>query len=210
MILDAAIASKSGRISLFPPTKPNDTFVAELRQHPETRRYLHYYPERFSADDARTLRLSRANDTTRVDFHIQTGNDTGTNELDGAPVGIFVGTTTIFHIETKHGSSCEVGILISPAYFRGGLATDALYTLLVYVFEDLKLNRAEFNTGVDNLAMRGWLGKAGATLEGTQRQLWLDPGVGYTDVCKYSVLQEEWRTTVKGRLEAMIERSLVG
>ncbi|KAJ7173874.1 hypothetical protein C8R46DRAFT_1084201 [Mycena filopes] len=177
MILDAAIASKSGRISLFPPTKPNDTFVAELRQHPETRRYLHYYPERFSADDARTLRLSRANDTTRVDFHIQTGNDTGTNELDGAPVGIFVGTTTIFHIETKHGSSCEVGILISPAYFRGGLATDALYTLLVY---------------------------------GTQRQLWLDPGVGYTDVCKYSVLQEEWRTTVKGRLEAMIERSLVG
>ncbi|KAJ7737376.1 hypothetical protein B0H16DRAFT_1325983, partial [Mycena metata] len=55
-----------------------------------------------------------------------------------------------------------------PEYFRGGLATDALYTVLVYGSEERKLHRAEFNTGVDNLGIGGWLGKAGAT--GTQRR----------------------------------------
>ncbi|KAJ7018370.1 acyl-CoA N-acyltransferase [Mycena alexandri] len=177
MILDGAITSRSGRIALVPPSETNDAATAALREHSETRRYLRYFPEHVSVDDAPDVRT-------------------------------FVGTTGIFHVETEYGSSCEVGILISPEYFRGGLATDALYTVLAYVFEERKLNRAEFNTGVDNLGMRRWLEKAGATLEGTQRQKWLDPGVGYTDVCKYSILHEEWIATVKGRLEARIDRSL--
>ncbi|KAJ7755833.1 acyl-CoA N-acyltransferase [Mycena metata] len=205
MILDGAIASKSGRIALIPPSETDDTATAALRAHPETRRYLRYFPEQVSVDDARTRRLSRATDTTLVDFNIHARN-AGKNGVD--EVRTFVGTTGIFHVETEYGSWCEVGILISPEYFRGGLATDALYTVLVYVFEERKLHRAEFNTGADNPGMRGWLEKAGATFEGTQRQKWLDPGVGYTDVCKYSILREEWFATVKGRLEAKIERSL--
>ncbi|KAJ7130967.1 acyl-CoA N-acyltransferase [Mycena filopes] len=214
MILDVAITSKSGRIILVPPASDEDDgFVAELRAHPETRRYLRYFPERVSVADARARRLSRASDPTLVDFHIYNVNPArdGLRVDKGAvaaPAHTFVGTTGIFHVELEYGSACEVGILISPEYFRGGLATDALYTVLVYVFEERKFNRAEFNTGADNAAMRGWLENAGAALEGTQRQLWVDPGVGYTDVCKYSILYAEWTATVKGRLEAKIERSL--
>ncbi|KAJ7771014.1 hypothetical protein DFH07DRAFT_804510 [Mycena maculata] len=104
---------------------------------------------------------------------------------------------------------CEVGILINPAYFRGGLATDALYTVLVYVFEERGFHRAEFQTGSDNLAMRGWLERAGVALEGTKRALWTDPTTcGYTDVFLYSILEEEWTTTVKGRLEARMNRTV--
>jgi len=201
MFLPAALPSKSGRLSLIPPQESDDASVSALRCHPETRRYLRFFPEHFSIDDARNRRLSRASDQTLVDFHIHATSP----PADAAST--FVGTTGIFRIQTENGLTCEVGILINPAYFRGGFATDALHTVLVYVFEDRKLHRAEFTTAADNLAMRGWLEKAGATLEGTKRQAWADPTTGgYTDVCLYSILEEEWRETIRGTLEARMDR----
>ncbi|KAJ7462078.1 acyl-CoA N-acyltransferase [Mycena latifolia] len=201
MILTAELPSKSGRVTLIPPPESDDACVAALRCHPETRRYLRYFPEHFSVADARARRLARESDPTLVDFHIHTLNP------PADALSSFVGSTGIFRIDTEYGSTCEVGILISPAYFRGGLATDALYTVLTYVFEERKIHRAEFQTGADNLAMRGWLEKAGATLEGTKRGVWSDPVTGgYTDVCIYSILEEEWTETVRGRLEARMNR----
>ncbi|KAJ6536738.1 acyl-CoA N-acyltransferase [Mycena vulgaris] len=205
MILTADLPSKSGRLTLIPPPDSDDESVATLRCHPETRRYLRYLPEHFSAADARARRLARALDPTLVDFHIHAAN-TG-NRPDALSESIFLGTTGIFRIDIEYGLSCEVGILISPAHVRGGLATHALHTVLAYVFEQRKMHRAEFQTGVDNLAMRGWLEKAGAALEGTKRGVWADPGTGgYTDVCVYSILEEEWRESVSGRLEARMDR----
>ncbi|KAF7352311.1 Ribosomal-protein-alanine acetyltransferase [Mycena venus] len=202
MFLDVALPSKSGRLTLVPPSEEDDAFVSALRCRVETRRYLRYFPEHFSLDDARARRLSRAADQTLVDFHIHALNG------PADATSTFVGTTGIFRID-DHGHACEVGILISPEYFRGGLATEALHTVLVYVFEDRKFHRAEFITGVDNLAMRGWLEKAGATLEGTKREAWPDPTTGgSTDVCVYGILQTEWTTTVKGRLEARMNRTV--
>ncbi|KAF8214134.1 acyl-CoA N-acyltransferase [Mycena galopus ATCC 62051] len=199
MILDVALPSKSGRLTLVPPSETDDGFVSALRCRPETRRYLRYFPELFSIADSRTRRLSREPDSTLVDFHIHL--------LNSDAKSTFIGTTGIFNIHTEH-KACEVGILISPDFFRGGLATEALHAVLVYVFEERKLHRAEFTTGVDNLAMRGWLEGAGATLEATQRDAWSDPETGgYTDVCVYSILEEEWRSTVEGRLEARMART---
>ncbi|KAJ7506569.1 acyl-CoA N-acyltransferase [Mycena galericulata] len=150
-------------------------------------------------------RLERGPDQSLIDFHIHTLDAAASAEQ---PASKFVGTTGIFHID-KANKSCEVGILISPEYFRGGLATDALYTVLVWVFEERKEHRAVFQTGADNLAMRGWLESAGASLEGTQRALWADPTTGgYTDVCLFSILEEDWVTTVKGRLEARMNRAI--
>ncbi|KAK7062260.1 ribosomal-protein-alanine acetyltransferase [Favolaschia claudopus] len=205
MFLDIKIPSKLGRISLVPPSEADDPFVAVLRSHIETRRYLRYFPELFSAADARDRRIKRESEPDLIDFHIHLAQNSPA--ATGA-TNTFVGSTGIFNIiDTFIGNSCEVGILISPDYFRGGLATEALYTVLKWVFEDRKFHRAEFNTGTDNLAMRGWLEKAGATLEGTKRECWVDPSTGgFTDVCTYSILEEEWREIVSGRLEERMNR----
>ncbi|KAJ7247892.1 acyl-CoA N-acyltransferase, partial [Mycena haematopus] len=117
-----------------------------------------------------------------------------------------VGTVGISHIVPVF-NSCEVGIIISPDYHRGGLATDALYTLLAYVFEEKKFHRAGFVTAANNVGMRGWLDKAGATLEGTLREAWSDGNGGFTDVSMYSILEREWAETVKPRLEVRINRA---
>ncbi|KAJ6486416.1 acyl-CoA N-acyltransferase [Mycena vitilis] len=204
MILDVALPSKSGRLTLVPPSEIDDIPTATLRSHPETRRYLRFFPEHVTPAEACARRMSRVDDHTVVDFNIH---------VLGAPdaadaSSTFVGSTGIFRIDTEYGNTCEAGILISPEYVRGGLATDALYTVLVYVFEDRKFHRVEFQTGADNLAMRGWLEKAGAMLEGQKRHLWSDPTTGaYTDVCLYSILAEEWTATVKGKLEARMNRT---
>ncbi|KAF7355789.1 Ribosomal-protein-alanine acetyltransferase [Mycena sanguinolenta] len=201
MFLEVTLPSKSGRLTLVPPSEVDDVYVAALRCRPETRRYLRYLPEFFSVTDARDRRLSRELDSTLVDFHIHLPS----TQAD-APSS-FIGTTGIFKIEEVN-KSCEVGILISSDYFRGGFATEALHRVLLYVFEERNLHRAEFVTSADNLAMRGWLDKAGATLEGTKRGAWADPTTGgYDDACVYGILQEEWMASVKGRLEARINRT---
>lgn len=198
MILNAPLLSRSGRIVLVPPAEEDDTAVAALRSHPETRRYLPFLPTHLSVADAQSHRLARAADATRISFNIHA------LPVPGSPPQ-FAGTTGIFRIDNE-SKSCEVGILVSPGSFRGGIATEALYTVLAYAFEELKLHRAVFLTGVDNVGMRGWLDRAGATLEGINRESWSDGKGGFTDVCFYSILEGEWSASVKARLDGRIKR----
>jgi RimJ/RimL family protein N-acetyltransferase len=131
------------------------------------------------------------------------------NSLSAKSHTKFVGSAGIHHINTEF-KSCEIGILISPESARGGLATDALYTVLGYVFEERKFHRATFVTAVDNVGMRGWLDKAGATLEGIMRGIFLDGKGGWMDMCLYSILEGDWADTVKIRLGERISRVVHG
>ncbi|KAJ7784088.1 acyl-CoA N-acyltransferase [Mycena metata] len=203
MIADATIKSKSGRIILVPPPERDDEAVAAMRTHPDTRRHLPFFPEHFSLADAAARRVERDIDPTMVVYNIHTLAAT-----PDTPAGTFVGATALTHIQTDY-RSCEAGILIAPAFFRTGMATETLYMLLEHAFEERKFHRVEFQTAVDNLAMRTWLVKAGATLEGTRRGYWCGVGAdGYTDVAMYGILEEEWLATVKGRLEAQLNASV--
>ncbi|KAF7302213.1 Ribosomal-protein-alanine acetyltransferase [Mycena indigotica] len=195
MILDTTLASKLGRILLVPPTEADDKHVGIIRSLPETRQYLRFFPPHFSAADAAARRIAREPNKSLVDIHIHTHN------------GDFVGTTGYFGVDPTSGNSCEVGILIAPAYMRGGYATEALHTLLEYIFEKRGFHRAELQTRSDNAPMRGWLESAGATLEGIRRGVWTDPDTGeFSDLCVYGILDEEWLETVKGRLEERLKR----
>ncbi|CAK5263147.1 unnamed protein product [Mycena citricolor] len=201
MILDRTIPSKTGRTALVPPSEADDEFTAVLRSHSDTKKYLRFWPDETTTADARTRRLSRHPDPSLVDFNVYAQDPTT------GLYSVFAGTTGIFAID-DNGRSCEVGILISPDLFRGGFATDALHTVLVYAFEERMLHRAQFQTSVDNPGMRGWLEKAGAVLEGTRRAAWSDiKSGGYTDVCVYSILAEEWFERVKDNLEARMQRN---
>ncbi|KAF7294203.1 Ribosomal-protein-alanine acetyltransferase [Mycena chlorophos] len=192
MFLDHSIPSKSGRLSLVPPVESDDPAVAVVRSHRLTRQYLRFFPESVSVADATARRLSRQADHSLVDFHIHTSD------------GEFVGTTGIFGIDNEM-RFCEVGILIAPERARGGLATDALFTVLQYAFETRGMHRAEFHTDAENTPMRGWLDTAGATLEGTRRSVWPDHSTGgWSDACIYAILEHEWKSVVKGRLEQRI------
>ncbi|KAK7044817.1 ribosomal-protein-alanine acetyltransferase [Favolaschia claudopus] len=196
------LPSHSGRLVLIRPREEDDPCVAALRSHPNTRRYLPFTPTHVSLEDACAIRLKRAADETRVPFNIHLASFSPGSD----PASTFVGSVSVTHIDLEF-KSCSLGILISPDYVRGGIATDALYTLLSYVFEDRKLHRAQIVTAVDNVGMRGWLDKAGATLEGINRDSFANGSGGYMSMCWYSILEDEWRSTVKPRLEEKIAQA---
>ncbi|KAF8186863.1 acyl-CoA N-acyltransferase, partial [Mycena galopus ATCC 62051] len=190
--------SQSGRIILVPPRAEDDAAFAALYSHPESLRHLGFLQGQVSTvKEARAYRITHATDETLLTFYIHL--TTGSKEsIDGS--GPFGGVVSLSYISTQF-NSCEAGVIVNPEYFRTGLATDALYTILVYAFETRKFHRAGFATAVGNVGMRGWLDKAGATLEGTKRDGWTDGNGGYTDLCVYSILEREWAETVKPRLE---------
>jgi RimJ/RimL family protein N-acetyltransferase len=201
MTVPDILPSLSGRTVLVRPREEDDSAVAALRSHPETRRYLPFLPEHVSVEDARAQRLARAADATRIPFNIHLSSSYSDSTT-------FVGIVGILHINSE-SKSCEIGIFVRPECVRGGLATDALHTVLAYAFEkrEEKFHRVAFITAVDNVGMRGWLDKAEATLEGIQRESWSDGMGGYMSMCVYSILEDEWENTVKPRLEERISRA---
>ncbi|KAF7332608.1 Ribosomal-protein-alanine acetyltransferase [Mycena kentingensis (nom. inval.)] len=157
MFLSEPIISKSGRLSLVPPPESDDAVVAILRAHPATRQYLRDLPTQVALDDAAARRLERKADGTLIEFHIHNA----TNE--------FLGSTAISRIDPA-GEWCDVSIMVVSEHTRTGVATDALYTLLDYVFGTKEMNRAEFQTAADNVPMRGWLERTGAKLQGVGQE----------------------------------------
>ncbi|EEB99266.1 hypothetical protein MPER_01086, partial [Moniliophthora perniciosa FA553] len=178
-------------VTLKWPAEVNDEANAKIRRHPEIRRYVRYLPEHFTAEQAQGVRESRETAPAVLEFNVSDTDKDGNDR--------FAGATLIFHIEEQH-HSCEVGIILSPEVRRGGVATDGkiltflasllthgirvFYTLLSYIFETRKMHRVTFETGSDNLAMRGWLEKvAGARIEAQRLGCWIDPvSGGYSDV----------------------------
>ncbi|KAK0461203.1 acyl-CoA N-acyltransferase [Desarmillaria tabescens] len=194
------LTSVTGRIKLSPPHPSEDEVAAQLRSHPEFLRYLPIFPQSVSAQEMRRRRETRSEIPSIRDFHIHVRDDKGQWE--------FGGIAGYFNLEEAN-KSCEIGIAICPVLFGTGVATDVLYTLLVYVFEEQGLHRATFQTASFNVTMRGWLDKvADVKLEEEKRECWRTERGDYCDVACYSILEWEWRDKVKGKLEHSREEYL--
>lgn len=192
------LRSPTGRLRLAQPSPAEDAAVIQNRTHPDTRKYLKFLPEHLTMDEVRQLRESRAEDVTVVDFtiHLITGNEMGKE--------VFAGSTGCFKLNEQF-KSCEVGIIIAPQFHRCGIATETIYTVLKWIFEEKQLHRVTFETASDNLPMQRWLEDvAGAKLEAWQRECWRNADGNYTDVRGYSILSWEWRGSVKQRLEVKL------
>jgi RimJ/RimL family protein N-acetyltransferase len=196
------LISPTNRVQLVPPRAEDDEALSLLRSHPSTRHYLRFFPTHFTVEDARIRRQSRAEEQQLVDFHILVKNADGTMT--------FAGTTGIFNINEMF-ESCEVGILICPDMQREGLATESLYTVLKYAFEERKIHRATFETAEDNLPMRSWLERVlQAKLEANRRECWKEGEGKYSNVSSYSLLEWEWTGGVKERLGKLLSRRTSG
>jgi len=190
------LISPTKRLRLVPPSSDDDEAVATIRSHPTTLRFLPFLPKNFSIEDARIRRETRGNDPRIVDFHIHAVGDDGSWR--------FIGNITIFDIDETN-NSCESGIFISPHLHRGGVATEAFYTILKYAFEDRKMHRVTFLTGSDNTPMRGLLeNRLKASLEGVRRECWKDSEGKYSNACDYSILLQEWTGYIKEEIETSI------
>lgn len=87
--------------------------------------------------------------------------------------------------------NCMIGFEIHPRYQGRGYGTDAVETLLDYLFFDMELHRVGAEVYEYNIASQKVLKKLGFVLEGRLTQ-WLYRNQKYWDKLLYGILRDEW------------------
>jgi RimJ/RimL family protein N-acetyltransferase len=119
--------------------------------------------------------------------------------------GLAVGRAALMRIEPAH-RVIEVGsILYTPALQRTRGATEAMYLLARYIFEDLGYRRYEWKCNALNDPSRAAALRLGFSYEGIFRQHMIIKGEN-RDTAWYSMLDSEWPAR-KARLEAWLAPS---
>lgn len=99
---------------------------------------------------------------------------------------------TIDYIENDcEARSAEIGYKIGSAWWGNGYATEALYALIKYLFENTDLNRLWADHDLRNVASGKVLLKAGMLYEGIARQCYMRKG-HLVDKASYAILREDW------------------
>ena len=87
--------------------------------------------------------------------------------------------------------SAEIGYSLSRQYWNRGLMSEAVYALLSFCFDTLRLNRVEAQHETDNPASGAVMRHAGMRREGVLRQRVYNKG-RYVDVELYAILRSEF------------------
>ncbi|KAF3034424.1 hypothetical protein E8E12_006519 [Didymella heteroderae] len=116
-----------------------------------------------------------------------------------------VGYTSLFRMDLPN-RVIEVGsILFTSALQRTPAATEAMYLLARYVFEDLGFRRYEWKCNSLNAPSRRAAERLGFTYEGTFRQHMIARGRN-RDTAWFSMLDSEWPSVKRG-FEAWLDAS---
>ena len=103
-----------------------------------------------------------------------------------------------FNAFWPHDARSDMGYQLAPEYWRRGLMTDALTTIVDYGFSHLGLNKIEATVNVNNSRSSGLLRKLGFQLEGTLREYRNRRGV-FGDASFFGLLRREWGGGRAGR-----------
>jgi len=123
--------------------------------------------------------------------------------LESGEVGSAVGYASLMRIDASNGV-IEVGnVMFSPQLQRTPAATEAMYLMARYVFEELGYRRYEWKCNALNLPSRRAALRLGFTFEGVFRQHMVIKGRN-RDTAWYSMLDSEWPER-KRAFEAWLE-----
>lgn len=107
--------------------------------------------------------------------------------------GTLIGTTRIHEIDLRN-RKCSIGYTwLDPRHHGDGSNTESKYLLLRHAFEDLAVNRVQFQVDYRNGASRRALERLGAQEEGRLRSHLLAKDGSYRTTAIYSIIREEWR-----------------
>ena len=117
--------------------------------------------------------------------------------------GLVVGTTRFGNIAPEH-KRVEIGwTMITPAFQRTYVNTEAKYLMLRHAFEVWGCLRVEMKTNLKNIRSQRAMLRIGATPEGVLRSHMINPDGSVRDTVYFSVIRQEW-PEVKLRLEQMM------
>jgi ribosomal-protein-alanine N-acetyltransferase len=96
-----------------------------------------------------------------------------------------------YHLWSPVDARAEIGFDLAPAYWRQGIMSEALQSVLAYGFEQMQLNRIQAHALPGNAASLGLLTRLGFQHEGLLRQYRFYRG-RYNDEALLSLLRDDY------------------
>jgi len=107
---------------------------------------------------------------------------------DGSKIG-FIAHFYVLHVA---GRQLEIGYSLVPNERGKGYCSEAVKTMVDYLFLSKDVKRVQAQTDPRNVASQKVLEKAGFRKEGILRKTFFTRGE-WRDACVYGILREEWR-----------------
>ena len=106
--------------------------------------------------------------------------------------GTIIGNIDVVDINQTH-EYAELGYCIGHRCWRQGIATEAVQTVVNYLFGEVGFHRIIISHAAKNPASGRIAQKCGFTYEGTRREHFKKPSTGeFHDVVDYALLKSEW------------------
>ncbi len=153
-------------------------FMVENINHPEIRSYLTSYLPINMEQEKKFLEEISKNDN-EIHLLIWDGEDR-------------IGMTSLFDIDHRVGKA-EIGLWITPDFWKRGYGTEASRLMVEYGFDELNLHRITAKTLQNNTASQKIWEKLGFEKEGVLRDTSFIDGE-YVDLICYSILRDEWES----------------
>ena len=102
-----------------------------------------------------------------------------------------IGNVAFWRIEKEHYRA-EIGYVLHPDYWRKGIMSEVLQTVLKFGFETLKFHSIEANVNPENAASIRLLEKQGFVREGYFRENYYYRGQ-FLDSAIYSLLEKDFK-----------------
>lgn len=99
---------------------------------------------------------------------------------------MLIGSVSVHHIDLENDCG-ELGICISPLYWKQGIGYEVLSYIVEFAFKGIGVKRLESKVHVDNTASNALMKKIGMNLEGTLRKA-LKKNNKYYDINIYSLI----------------------
>jgi RimJ/RimL family protein N-acetyltransferase len=101
-----------------------------------------------------------------------------------------IGDISVIEIN-QSAQACELGYILSQDYWGQGLMTEALQTVILFLFQEVGVNRITAVHAIENPASGRVMKKAGMKYEGTFRQAVNLKGQ-LVDVAAYAILKSDF------------------
>lgn len=167
-----------------------ETFAA-YRSDPDVARYQSWEPPCPVAAAHRFI-------TAMHDEHPDTPGGWFQFALEERTTGVHVGDVAAL-VDGDDPRLVTIGVTLAREWQGRGLATEAVRTLLGYLFEERGKHRVIADCDPRNLAVVALLKRLGMRREAHHVQSHWD-GVGWSDEYVYAMLEQEWRLSSVGRV----------
>ena len=109
--------------------------------------------------------------------------------------GSAVGNVSVVRLDERN-EWAELGYCLGPAYWNKGIMTEAVKTVIDFLFREVGIHRIRISHATDNPASGIVAQKCGLTYEGTFREVFKASWGEFLDIAHHAIVRKEWESQI--------------